>query len=326
MRLAGPLVAMTSDAGPAPDADAVTLPAAIIAHESVALALPAAPPAITRADMASLALALMLHAAALIAIVVPASRIGGGGNDFEALGIDIVMAAPALDSRGGDAERARASAAHAVSAAAGAAASEQQDAAADSRQAKPAEENKAEDAPPPADIVVPQWTEPPQPPAAAAEEPVIAPRKDVGEKPEAVASLRPSIDEPRADRSANSAPADAATAARDGGAAARGRDDDGMSEALAAARSGRRDKYGLSVYAALRATMVQPVANTFGKVTIEWTIRSDGTVEDARVKMSSGLPRLDEAALAAVRQARFPPPPPELSGRDLLYSNEFVFR
>ena len=68
------------------------------------------------------------------------------------------------------------------------------------------------------------------------------------------------------------------------------------------------------------------IANTFGKVTIEWTIRSDGSVEDARVKVPSGLPRLDEAALSAVRQARFPPPPPDLSGRDLLYSNEFVFR
>ena len=231
MRLAEPGVAMTSDAGPAPDADATALPAATIAHAADALAIPAAPPSITRADMASLALALLLHGAVLIAVVVPATRLGGGGNDFEALGIDIVMAAPALDSRGNDAERARASAAHAVGAAEGAAASTPAEASADSRAGetggggqgggraaasryrRPAVDRAAE--------------------AARAGRRRAGHRTAQGCRRETRGRRQPApmLAEPQADRAANSAPADAATAARDGGAAARGRDDDGMSEA-----------------------------------------------------------------------------------------------
>ena len=43
----------------------------------------------------------------------------------------------------------------------------------------------------------------------------------------------------------------------------------------------------------------------------------DGTISNVRLVQSSNFPMLDPAALAAVRDAHYPPPPPEAQHRVL---------
>jgi len=59
-----------------------------------------------------------------------------------------------------------------------------------------------------------------------------------------------------------------------------------------------------------------------GRVTLAFTLQADGTVLDLTVRQSSGLPLLDQAALAAIRRAApFAPP-----GLDVQVVVPVVFR
>ena len=116
-------------------------------------------------------------------------------------------------------------------------------------------------------------------------------------------------------------------AAQQGGAAARGRDTiDVVSTVLAAARAGRRDRFGTAVYEALRANPPQPPQGVTGKVTVEFRVGASGAADAVRVATSSGIAALDQAAVAAVREARLPAPPSDIDPVDLVYTMEYTFR
>lgn len=62
-----------------------------------------------------------------------------------------------------------------------------------------------------------------------------------------------------------------------------------------------------------------------GRVVISFRLGSDGGLEDASVIRSSGIPKLDRDALAAVRRATFPRPPAGLTAAQRHYSVPFDF-
>jgi protein TonB len=63
-----------------------------------------------------------------------------------------------------------------------------------------------------------------------------------------------------------------------------------------------------------------------GTVWIEFVLAQSGALAEARVKTPSGKPVLDEAALDAVRRARFPVPPAGLSASQLTFAIPYYFR
>lgn len=333
---AEPEIATTEQkAGPSRPARIVSAPAAgpsALSVEAMELPPPLAP--LSLAEIIALGIALSFHAFLILAILERSNRIGGSGSDFEAMGVEIVMVSPALESRSLDGVRDRAVAGQVVGPNDGALPAEAQLAAADRR---PIEESRngvrpaAESAAAPADLVVPEWVDTTPPDKAPATEPVIARARSEGEQH---AALREATSEDKAREPVPlppaqqpSAPEDPMTAALPGGFAARGRDViDGASAVMAAARAGRKDKFGTEVYAALRASVPRPVPGVVGKVTVEFAVSPSGGVVSSRIRATTGSRVLEDAALAAVRSARFPKPPPELVPGELIYSMEYTFR
>jgi protein TonB len=73
-----------------------------------------------------------------------------------------------------------------------------------------------------------------------------------------------------------------------------------------------------AVYAAHRIPDLARTMNMYGDSEVHFTLR-DGVVSDIELVGSSGHHPLDEAALAAVRAAHYPPAPAELQGRSLSF-------
>ena len=71
-----------------------------------------------------------------------------------------------------------------------------------------------------------------------------------------------------------------------------------------------------AVQAALRIPPAARLMGLSGRTHVLIRYR-DGVVSGARIERSAGSPLLDDAALAAVRDAAYPKPPPELAGRAL---------
>lgn len=289
------------------------------------VALPPALPAFARAERLSLAIAGLAHVALIASMLTPERRIGGGGNDLEAIGIEIVTVAPALDARSSARGRGTAAAGAKVSERDGAElATPEEKAARDTRQDE--QPSQAETAPPPADLTVPNWQEPPRPFDASADDPIIATVKSTGAAPDAVTPLRPSVID-RASSVADSIPATELLAQQQGGAAARGRETTEVAAAvMAAASAGRRDDYGTAVYAAIQANPPPRVPGLTGSVKVEFAILPSGKAGMVRVARSSGSRQLDEAAIAAVRGAPFPPPPAQRANDAPFYDMTFTFQ
>ncbi len=104
--------------------------------------------------------------------------------------------------------------------------------------------------------------------------------------------------------------------------------------AAAKAASGAAKAFGQSVMAALVTTLPKPrqgfgtgtTARLTGTVTIDFTVALDGSIANATVRSTSGHRELDQAALDAVRQARFPKPPEGLPSKERWYSVPYYFR
>ena len=116
------------------------------------------------------------------------------------------------------------------------------------------------------------------------------------------------------------------TSADAGGAAARG-------EALrpeersvpAAASPGAVREYDSYVTRAL--AKAKPKSGLgYGTVRVKLVIAPDGAIASVAVIESSGNKRLDDAAIAAVRRARFPRPPPGMTDRQRWYEFPVYFR
>lgn len=84
----------------------------------------------------------------------------------------------------------------------------------------------------------------------------------------------------------------------------------------------RTADFDSKVRAAIEAAVAFPFAaqalHQYGQARVEFDYL-DGRANGIRLVQSSGFPLLDPAALAAVRAAHYPPPPPEAQGRALHY-------
>lgn len=154
-------------------------------------------------------------------------------------------------------------------------------------------------------------------PPTLAPEPVPIPAREELER-------QPSDDpvKPKREQAAPTAPT-----APVGGAAARAIDDKVPSmQGAAAARPGEVQRYARSVVEALSGSRPKGLSGTKGTAKISFQISPDGSVVFVRIIASSGNPKLDAAAMAAVETVRFPPPPSAMTAAQLTYEIPYHFR
>ncbi len=303
---------------PAPDGISIDL--------SAAEGLPRA--AQRRLWSASLLAAFSAHVLVLlVATWVPSLRpVGAGGQELEAIDVDIVSA-KVLESRLAGAQADSAPPDVVDHSAPGATPSEASVATLDQKPSEP--EADAQPAGPKPDLVIPdaKVEEPPAEPAEVAlaiadkrpkepddREPEIEPEKEA-EQPAETESAAPSQ------------ASDASEAADEGGAVARGMDVvETPGQQAAAASPGVANEYAKAIIETLASRKPRTTAGVRGTVRISFTVGRSGEVQEARVLRSSGRKVLDEAALSAVRSAKFPAPPPALANAQLNYEVPYIFR
>ncbi len=110
-----------------------------------------------------------------------------------------------------------------------------------------------------------------------------------------------------------------------GGATSSGQSNQVTSEASAGASAGALSRYALEVRLALGRSRPKH-SGIRGRVVIAFGLTPEGRISFARVERASGNERLDEAALAALRVAIFPPPPPGTTDPQRSYVAPFEFR
>jgi len=142
---------------------------------------------------------------------------------------------------------------------------------------------------------------------------------------EAVVKAAPSVLEPPKEQERERKEVSTAAAAV-GGAAARG-DALGAEKqsAPAAASPGAVREYERYVSQALARTKPKGGLG-YGTVKVKLVISPDGGLASVEIIKSSGNRRLDEAALAAVRRAKFPTPPAGMTDRQRWFEFPYYFR
>lgn len=274
-------------------------------------ALPPPAAGFTRQDTRALVAAALLHAMLIALFLQPDRRLGIGGLDLDAIGVEIVTVAPALEARSTARGRDAAGANRQVA--------EHNGDTDPSAAETAARDSRVDDVPEPkaaaattADLVMRDWIEPPQPVAAAAVDPVIAPRQGDGSAPEQPDRTQPSpTDVPSA--ASDSRSAIEVLARFRGGAAARGREPTNTAAVvMAAARAGLRNEFQIELFKAIMANALLRRPGASGEVTVQFVVLRTGAVGDVRVIRSSGNSQLDESVVTAVRSTRVRPPPAEL--------------
>ncbi|SIT49791.1 TonB family protein [Paraburkholderia piptadeniae] len=138
---------------------------------------------------------------------------------------------------------------------------------------------------------------------------VVPPRPRTQPQPQPKPVVSPSAPTPapaaNTEPAQSAAPTEPAPASRPAPTPAPARSDASFESALRAA-----------IQAALRYPESARMEGTTGRTLVAFVYR-DGAVSDIRVVTSSGMGRLDHAALAAVRDAACPPPPHGLEGKSL---------
>ena len=83
------------------------------------------------------------------------------------------------------------------------------------------------------------------------------------------------------------------------------------------------DRFDAEIRAAIQAAIVYPptarMMKQQGRTKVAFRL-IQGHAEDPRIVQSSGIPAIDTAAAAAVRNATYPTPPPELAGKALEFA------
>ncbi len=115
-----------------------------------------------------------------------------------------------------------------------------------------------------------------------------------------------------------------ASAPSAGGVSARGEADTPPQSAPAGASAGIARDYSRQVAMVLSRTKPKTVYET-GAVEVEFRIGPDGTLASVGVSRSSGNPKVDELAVAALQKARFPTPPPAMTAEQLFYRTVYTF-
>ena len=117
-----------------------------------------------------------------------------------------------------------------------------------------------------------------------------------------------------------------AAASAEGGALARSeKATESTASAPAAASPGAVREYSRYVTQALARTKPRGTG-TLGTVRVKLTIGASGELAVASITKSSGMPQLDELAVAAVRRTRFPAPPAGMTAPQLTFEVPYHFR
>ena len=274
------------------------------------------------------AAAVFLHAVVLIGLnwPVPDNALGGGGTDLEAISVDVVEAS-ALETAIDPKPTGAAASTSRLAEREGSDREQQASADAADRMPEPRPEAAAPAAT--ADLVIPDFEVKPEPPAADVPAVAIAPVKaeqvSDATEPRVEADMQP---KPAAAATA-SAPSEAAAAEQLGGAATRSTSAVDMAAPSAAvAITGELGAYARLVQqtVAKAPPRVSSGVGARGSVVINFALGLDGSLLRAQVLTSSGNPTLDEAALAAVRRAKFPPPPAGSQLAQLIYNFPVRYR
>lgn len=314
-------------------------PAVATATQALSAGTPDVQPAVPEQRQASTALAvlisLLLHGAALAWIVYqpPIETIGGGGQNLEAISIEVVTAA-ALESLSSKASASAAGAAGEVADTVGIAAPAQIETAAAAPTKLDDKPEPDRPPPPPPDVVAkpdpaPEADTPltiAETQAPKAEPPINRPPDETPVK--RLATPRPEIAEPKPETPPETvvhAASEAQPTVVTGGATTRATAERIEAEAAAGASPGELARYALAVRLALGRTR-PPHAGIKGKVIVSFRLSLQGTVEKTDIHRTSGSAGLDRAALAAVHAAAFPLPPPGSTDAQRSYTVPFDFR
>lgn len=298
-------------------------PAPEMVIETVEVQLPPHAPSFSRSDAASLACAGALHLAIVAAFMAPENRLGAGGSDPDAIGVEIITVAPALEARSTARGREQAAADIAVAETDGMPQPAVEETGAPDRLRQEARPREA--AASPADLVVRDWREPPKENTASSEPVIAAVKSDAAEPQQVEPAVRP--DAAQVHSPVSSMPASEVLARFfRGGAIARGTDNVAVSaDAMAAARAGRRNAFQLAVYKAIVANQPVRIPGLRGEVLLHFRITRTGTVGEVRVARSSGSRALDDAAINAVRGAKVPRPSADLDEGALFFQIPMTF-
>jgi protein TonB len=276
----------------------------------------------------SLSLAAAFSAHALILLIVSwhfeRGPVGAGGQELEAIAIEIVSA-KALESRVSGNESTPAPPERVDHSVPGSTPSEASVATLDQ---KPIQSEAETQSPgPKPDLIIPE-AKPEEPPPEPAEIALAvadkAPDHPIPQEPEPEDKQQPESQPEAADPSRAS---EASEASDEGGSAARGIDAiDTSGQQAAAASAGIANEYAKTIIETLARRKPRAIAGVRGTVRISFTVGQSGEVREARISRSSGQKVLDEAALSAVRSAKFPVPPPALANGNLSYEVPYIFR
>ena len=277
---------------------------------------------------ASLFAAFIAHALFALGLGwVPGLRaVGAGGIELEAIDIDLVSS-KVLESRLATSQAATAPPDALDHAAPGATVAAEASAATADQKPSQSSEARPQPAGPTPDLVIPDAKEeepPPEPAEVALAIAETRPEDPDDRQPE---SEPQRAREPDTEAAPPSRPSEASEAADVGGAAARGIEGiEVPSQQAAAASPGAASEYAKAVIETLASSKPRARAGMRGTVRISFTVARTGEVSEARVLASSGRRVLDEAALSAVRTAKFPAPPPTLANAQLNYEVPYIFR
>ncbi|MGE3914240.1 MAG: TonB family protein [Hyphomicrobiaceae bacterium] len=287
--------------------------------------------------IASRFISLILHATLLIWLIhhPPIDGIGAGGQDLEAVSVEVISAA-ALESMSARASVAASGSAGPVADSAGIdAPSQAETVAAHAAEPEPTERTE-QPPPPPPDIVAkpdpapeaevalvvtetpprPRETPPEVHPEEQPPDPSPKPRKEeVVEKP-------PERAQPELHAAVES---EAQPAIVSGGAMARASAESVDAEAAAGASPGELAKYAREIRLALGRARPRHGGGRV-RVVIAFTLEVDGRLAAARVLASSGNSGADAAALSAVHATAFPAPPSNSTEVQRSYVVPFEFK
>lgn len=289
---------------PEPDDDATGIVAAgaVVPHVDIAPPLPA----VSRAELSCAAIAAVLHFGVYAALTVerPAT-VGGGGSLIEILAVEIIEIPGVVRLRAGDqrdADRARAEPDDGAAEPSPDAAASRRTDAADLQQPEPA----------PRDLPAPEGSD-----ADVARALADLRRGQSG----AAETEQEAAEAPADDRSGSAG----STASKEGGGL-RGADQVELPGVAVAMASGTAQDYAKEVIGVLMKSRPRIFPGARGTVRVVFAVSAGGDPVSVRVKTPSGNAILDEAALAAVREMRFPPPPAGLRSSELLYEVPYIFR
>jgi protein TonB len=268
-------------------------------------------PPLTRGELVAIAVAAALHLALFAALVAErVEHVGGDGSLIEVVSVDFVEVAAGKRVTAGDGSHIQ----HERRAPKEGLTEASPEASAANAGNPSAAESSSE--PPPASLAEKDE------PQAEAPRDIVSPRVGEGVAKEG---------ERTAEHKTAEAAQDAAAASNSPppaeiGGGLRGTNVIELPGSVAATASGAAREYAKAVLEVLSRNRPKVEPGSIGKVHFAFAVSLEGYTTAVRLTRSSGNARLDAAALAAIRDLRFPRPPAGLRAADLNYETYFDFR